>query len=176
MTQGAIGYGLNLQAGGVRVAQVVDVKFPSGLKIPSVKITSQDSPADGAGAWHEKLFTIGDAGQVTFNCIASPGVRTQLLALKFQYLVYSVALPQGGSWSCTGFLTSLDDADPLEDRQTVDATIELTGKPVYAGFAPWPLFLLLLADAHPYWIEAAAGVATAAALGWNWLKRRWARG
>jgi hypothetical protein len=130
-TDGRIGYGIQLAANGTVIGQVTDCK-PISAKIPSAQITSQDASADGEGVWHEKIFKIGDAGQLTFTCIASPEVRAQVWALRFTYPAWTITFPQGGAWSFTGFLAGVDDTDPIDDPQSLDLSIEITGTPTYA--------------------------------------------
>lgn len=131
-TTATIGYGSSLSFNGTKIGQSVDFKGPD-MKSPAAQVTNNDSPKDGQGKpWHEKIPRISDAGQITFNVIYFTTPMAFLMT-KWQtvgtvLLTYSDA----HTWTCQGFVAAVSAGDPMDDKQTLDITFELTGTPVYA--------------------------------------------
>ena len=131
-TTAEIGYGHHLAyspdgTSWTNVLQVVDINGPD-VQVVSVKVTNTDSP----GGYQEKIPGLADAGQATCNTIYSTAGLTAIFALvrltKFWRIVYA----DTHVWQVSsGFLTKLADGSPLEDRETLDVTIEWSGAPTY---------------------------------------------
>jgi hypothetical protein len=132
VTTAEIGYSSSLTFNGTKIGQTVDFRGPS-MKGPAAQVTNNDSPKDAQGKpWHEKIPRITDAGQITFNVIYFTTPMAFIMT-KWQ-VVGTIVLtyPDAHTWTCQGFLTDVNPADPMDDKQTIDITYELTGNPVYA--------------------------------------------
>lgn len=129
-TVASIGYGAALTYGGTRLAQVVDVKWKP--KIDSKDVSNQDSPAVGGSAknaWREKIPGLVDAGQITVNCVFKKAILTALGTLIGITSTWQLVGADAGAttFSATGFVVDWDFGIPVEDKETIDITIELTG-------------------------------------------------
>lgn len=113
------------------VAQVVDINGPD-VSVKSVQMTNNDSPnANGVG-FHEKIPGLVDAGSVTVNIIHKKATLVALYALVGLLRYWRITYVDGTVWTCQGFITKMPPGDPLEGAQTIDLTIEWTGKPTLA--------------------------------------------
>lgn len=125
ITEGDIGFGIDLDAGGDRLGQVVDIKV-DGVSRKAVDVSNQDIAAPG---WREFVASLIDAGALTFNVIASAATRAQCLALVTGgAVVWTITHVDGGVATCEGFLTDYADGMPLEDRMTLDLKVKFTGE------------------------------------------------
>ena len=124
---GSIGYGLTIgySADGVaytNVAQVADSNVSrtgdKGL------ITNNDSPS----ARKEKMPGLVDPGSVTFNIIYKKSAMTALMALLRLTRYWKVTCQDNCTFVDQGFITELKQGRPVEDKETLDVTVEYTGK------------------------------------------------
>lgn len=131
-TTANIGYGSTLKYGSTAVAQVVDITGPA-IKVDAVDVSNQGSPQVGSNksAWREKIPGLSDPGSITFNLVYIKAAVTALFGLIAATQTWNLTFPDGAIWSCSGFITELKDGTPLDDRMTVDVTIELTGTPTF---------------------------------------------
>lgn len=123
---------------------IAEVISASGLAMNSTVTKVTHLASDGKA--HEKVPGFLDAGQITFKLnqysgsIAGKLAMTGLLALlpqasdtapdwgRYQWVVQ---FPDGGQWYATGFLQGVPFEVPEDDRVTVEATIEVSGRPVF---------------------------------------------
>lgn len=97
----------------------------------------------------EKIPGFKDGGQVAFRFNYSTGVFAALAAICPQpnriagagaagtggwgRMRFVMQLPDGGQWWFRGFLQGHPFTVPEDDRVTVEATIEISGNPVFTG-------------------------------------------
>lgn len=135
-TQLKLGDGAGPPENFTTIAKVRDITGP-GISLATEDVTAHDSP----GAWREKIATLLDAGQVTFDIVYKPvgathGNVTGLLrdirsriARSFQ-----AVFPDSGSttWEFTAYVTQFQPTAPVPGALTAAVTLEITGQPTLA--------------------------------------------
>ncbi len=141
MTQPAgpfIGYGADFMLstdGGstyLTVGHCIDVSAPD-IKTGAADASYVQMPAP----WHQKVAKLADGGQASFKLIWNPTSYGTLLAQIRIMRYWKLVFPDLGSTASTlvfqGFLASFGSPVPLEDLIVVDATVEVTGQPVFVA-------------------------------------------
>ena len=122
--------------GGVNFTTVAEVTALSGFKMKSdlKDATSHDS----AVAFHDKIPTLLDAGEITFTINYIPTNATHKnVAGGLIYTwenrlkrTFKLVMPDGATtWTCLGYVTMFDVKLNVDDKVTADCTITLTGMP-----------------------------------------------
>lgn len=112
--------------------ELLDVDGP-GLSREFVETSHMGTAAPGAGQMGNKTFLPKrqvDPGELTFECHLDPDVIPPIHAAA-ETITITFPLPAGGAtaatWACSGFITSYEPSDPMEDKMTVSITVKLTG-------------------------------------------------
>lgn len=102
-----------------------------GYKVKSVDATVLSSP----DVHMEFIPGFADAGELTFSTRwQKTDFNTLYATVRTTYAV-TLTFPNGSTWVCDGFITSLDDEVPEDDAIGTEVTIKFTGKPVYTPAA-----------------------------------------
>lgn len=119
------------------LAGVMDLDGPD-MSAEAVKVTHQESPS----ATHEYLPGLIEPGTISTTLVYLPGGTAHGaapggLAHDFRSRAirdWRIVWPDAGdtTWSFRGFVTALKPAAPLEDRLTLDVTIQLAAAPTLA--------------------------------------------
>lgn len=130
-------FGTLLKLSGVTVAGVRDVSGPN-LSLGTADVTNHSSPS----AWAEKVGTIKDAGEVTFDIVFDPVHATHknaaggLLYLLDQRTVgsFTITFPDTGAtvWTLPALVTGFTPTAPVEDSLTASVTLTVSGAPTLA--------------------------------------------
>ena len=130
ITIAEIGYGATIAVGGTNINQSVDIGAPE-MELPEVKITNNQSP----NAAQEYLPGLIEPGTITVRFIYNSGdfgtVSNQLLTRTIDSWIVTWA--DGSTFVCDGFVKSLKKSSPLEEAETFEATVKLTGLPTFTG-------------------------------------------
>lgn len=111
------------------VAEVRDISGPN-FSAQTVAVTHQESP----GGFAEKIATILDGGQVTFELgflPASAGHKAILSDYTSRTKRnYRLQFPDGGStyWPFAAIVTGFSPKEPVAGDLTADVTLEITGQ------------------------------------------------
>jgi predicted secreted protein len=130
-SQAFAGQGAQLQLAGTTVAEITKIQR-SGSKMDIVDVTNMDS----IGAYREKLPTLLDGGDISFDALYIPHDPTQQ-ALQTQFDTralgaWSIILPNAlGSWAFNAYLTTCDFDLSVDKASTLSGKLAITGKPVY---------------------------------------------
>lgn len=118
------------------IAEVRDIKGPK-MKLDTEEVTSHDS-TDG---WVERIGTLLDGGEITFDINWLPGNATQSFSAgllkdmvgrtlrNFQLVVPAAATL---TWTIPALVTGFEPDLPVKGRQGASITLTLTGKPTLA--------------------------------------------
>jgi len=116
------------------IAEVRDISGPS-ISVDTTEVTHQTS----TNGWKEKLPTLKDAGEVSFDCNFIPTENTQdagaglLLDLKNKTKRnFQLVFPDTTTWSFSAFVTGFAPSAPLGDALTASVTLTVTGEPTLA--------------------------------------------
>lgn len=118
------------------IAEVKDITPPK-LSMDTDDVTHQTSP----GGWKEKLPTLLDAGEVTFelNFIptdATQGYSTGLIKdlVNKTRRNFQLVFPDSGSttWAFAAFVTGFEPSAPVGGTLTASVTLTVTGQPTLA--------------------------------------------
>ncbi len=128
MSNGTHGHGASLV--GSVTGDIGDIMSISG---PSIAIDSIDiSTMDSASKFSEFIPGMLDAGELTFdvNYDGSAGgtandLQTALVTEALE--TWTVTFPGGSNWAASGFVSSLGNAIPFDDKVTQSVTITLSG-------------------------------------------------
>lgn len=125
------GRGTILSISGSPLAEVQKVGF-SGSKADLVDVTNMDS-----GAVHEKLATIIDSGEVSFEANYVPADASQAALLTaynaLSLLPCTIALPGArGTWTFSAYITGLDYDFPWDKQCTITGKLTITGTRTFA--------------------------------------------
>lgn len=140
-----IGYGTSISRAGNNIAEVVSIK-PPALKMDTPDVTTMDS----ATSFRQFIAGLKDGGEVGITMKFYPGDTLGQYGL-MQDLengtkqAFIITLPDSlATWTFNGFVTSIDPDVPLDDAVGLEATIKVTGKPVFGMTAStgWSAFVL----------------------------------
>lgn len=114
------------------IAEITKVQR-SGSKMDLVDVTNMDS----IGAYREKLATLLDAGQISFDANYIPQDATQTgLQAQFDGRILSnwkIVLPGGrGTFSFKAYSTSADFDLSVDKASTFSGKLDITGAPTFA--------------------------------------------
>lgn len=95
------------------------------------------------GKAHEKVPGIIDGGQVSFSfnhtaalvailAALVPNPATNDVAPRWGRHVWVVQFPDGGQWWFIAFVQGSPNTVPDDDRNTVEATLEISGRPIFS--------------------------------------------
>ncbi len=123
------------QGGGglTTIAEVTDINGP-GLSLATADVTNQSSP----GGWREKIGTVLDGGEVTFDLnyaptAASVNATTGLIADFKAKTVrsFTVTFTDAGNtvWAFTALVTNFTPSEPVDGALTASVTLKVTGEP-----------------------------------------------
>jgi predicted secreted protein len=138
-SQAFAGQGTQLQRGDgaspenfTTIAEITKIQR-SGSKMDLVDVTNMDS----IGAYREKLATLLDGGQVSFDANYVPAAASQQsLQADFDGRVLSswkIILPGGrGTFSFKAYSTSADFDVSVDKASTFSGKLEITGQPSFA--------------------------------------------
>jgi len=140
MTSAISAKGTLLKRDGTTIAEVKDISGPS-LSAEVADVTSHDS----ANGWREKIKTLLDAGEVTFDINFVPtgashkdsdgGLLYDLKTLTSAGTqTWSVVFPDGLSttWSFSAFVSGFDPSMPVDGPAEASITLTVTGEPTLA--------------------------------------------
>lgn len=118
------------------IAEVQDTSGPS-LELGTEETTHHTSP----GGWKERVGTLLDAGEVSFDLNFLPthathNPTTGLIADMVNRVKrnFQLVFPDAGSttWSFTALVTGFEPDEPVEGKLTASVTLEVTGQPTLA--------------------------------------------
>jgi predicted secreted protein len=140
-SKAAAGQGTQLQYGGpfpgtpsyVTLAEVIKIQR-SGSKMDIVDVTNMDS----AGAYREKLATLLDGGEISFEANYIPTDPTQVgmqgLFDNRTLGQWAIVLPNTlGTWTFNAYSISDDFDIPVDKQMTFTGKLAITGKPVFTA-------------------------------------------
>lgn len=138
MSRAFAGQGSQLQLGNggspevfTTVAEITKIQR-SGSKMDIVDVTNMDS----VGAYREKLATLLDGGEISFEANYIPADATQQ-ALQTQFdnrslSDWQIVLPNTlGTWAFKAYSTSSDFDLSVDKASTFTGKLTITGKPVF---------------------------------------------
>jgi len=112
------------------IGNVTSITMPTQARDP-VEITTMGSTSN----FREFIPGLLNAGELTFelNYDGSAGGDANVLntALTEDAETWTVVFPDTSSFACSGFITSIGGASPMDDKITQSVTIKLTGVPTY---------------------------------------------
>lgn len=125
------GRGTVLTVGGSALAEVQKVGF-SGSKADLVDVTNMDS-----GTVHEKLATIIDSGEVSFeaNYVPSDASQAALLTSYNTLAIQACTIVLAGArgtWTFNAYITGLDFDFPWDKQCTISGKLTITGARAFA--------------------------------------------
>lgn len=133
-----IGYGSTLEYGDssagpwTKLAEVLDEMTGPGMEVDSVECTHMESP----DAFREYKPGLASAGELSVTLNKTPAILNILYGLVRTKKWWRESFGFDGTatddFICEGFWTSLEPSAPKDDKQTLDLTIQLTGKPTYS--------------------------------------------
>jgi predicted secreted protein len=118
------------------IAEVLDINGP-GIKNSVKEVTHQTS----TGGFRERIATLSDAGEVTFDINFIPTENTQdagagLLkdAINRTLRNFKIVFPDTAvtTWAFSAFVTDFEPHEPVDGSLGASVTLTLTGKPTYA--------------------------------------------
>lgn len=118
------------------IAEVKDITGP-GLSAEVADITHHTSP----GAWREKLATLLDAGELTFDVNflpvdATQGNATGLISLMKNRTKrnYQLVFTNSGAttWTLPAYVTGFEPSASLDEGLSASVTLTLAGQPTLA--------------------------------------------
>jgi predicted secreted protein len=114
------------------IGEVLDITGPSS-SMDTVEVTNQDSPNN----YKEYIAGLLDGGEVSFDCnFTNVASQTNVIADHQNRTLrnFQMVLPLAGNptWSFTGYVTSFDNSQPVQDKITASFSIKITGKPTLA--------------------------------------------
>jgi predicted secreted protein len=119
------------------IAEVQNISGP-GLKMETVDVTSHSS----TGAWRQKVATLLDAGDVTFDVLFSPTAPTHsqtsglLRDMKNRTARnFTLTFPNVGAtvWTFPAYVTGFEPGEPVDGALTASVTLTISGAPTLAG-------------------------------------------
>lgn len=119
------------------IAEVYNIQGPK-FKTDVKDVTSHSSP----NAWKEKIPTLIDPGQITFDVNFVPTSATQSQSgglIRDQKnrtkRNFKVVFPDGGAttWTIAAYVIDTDIKAPVDDKLMGAFILELTGQPTLAG-------------------------------------------
>ncbi len=129
-------FGTLLKRNGTTIAEVMDIKGP-GLSLDTEDVTSHDSTA----GWVERIGTLLDAGEVSFDINWLPANATQsysaglvsdMVARTKQSFSLVVPAASTLTWSFTALVTKFEPDLKVKGAQRASVTLQLTGQPTLA--------------------------------------------
>lgn len=123
----------------VLIGQIRDLGGP-GLQRNPIDSTHRDVTA----YWRKFLKGFKDAGELTFDValdgdLASHGTAA-LSGMLYDFNndgvtlpKFRVTFPSGRIWTCSGMITGYEPSSPLDDLETADITVKLSGQPTFSG-------------------------------------------
>lgn len=145
-----IGFGTKLSRAGNDIAEIVSIK-PPAMKRDTPDVTTMDSST----SFRQFIPGLADGGEVGITMKFYPGDTNGQYGL-MQDLenstkqTFIITLPDDlATWTFNGYVTSIDTDVPLDDAVGLEATIKVTGKPVFGMTAStgWSAFDLTGATA-----------------------------
>lgn len=131
-SDGQSGYGTTLStadtSGGSYTIQgeVTNISL-SGIDSDVIDLTHSESPDE----FREKIAGLGDAGQLTADLTYNAADTAAIYALHRVNKFFKISIAGGATWICGGFLKTLGQENPHDDKITQSITVELSGKPVF---------------------------------------------
>ena len=115
------------------IAEVLDISGP-GLSLGTEDVTSHSS----TGGWKEKVPTLLDAGQVSFDVNFVPTGATQSYSAGLvKDMVnktkrnFQIIFPDSTTttWSFSAYVVGFEPSAPVEGKLGASVTLEITGQP-----------------------------------------------
>lgn len=119
------------------IAEVSNISGPN-LKLDTVEVTSHSS----SGAWREKIATLLDGGDVTFDIFFAPTGATHsqtsglLKDMKNRTKRnFTLTFPNTGAtvWTFPAYVSSFQPSAPVDGALTASLTLTIAGAPTLAG-------------------------------------------
>ncbi len=130
MGDGISGFGSTLSGStSGSIAQILSVSMPS-QEVDDLDITTMASN----NGFKEYTPGLKDAGEITLQLLyekANCNTIDGLLGGTAE--VWTITLPDGSTWACSGYFKSLGGESPHGAEITQSATIKLTGAPTFTA-------------------------------------------
>lgn len=117
------------------IAEVQDIGGPS-FELGTEEVTHHQSP----GGWREKIGTLLDGGEITFDVNFLPGNATQdhesgLVYLMVNKLTRNFRLYFADAddtvWNCPALVTGVEPNNPVEGKADASITLTVNGQPEF---------------------------------------------
>jgi predicted secreted protein len=124
MSIGIHGHGSTLSIGGTAIGNIVSISGPS-ISRDSIDISTMDS----SSKWREFIPGMIDAGEITCDVNYDGTTVSALLAAQLTATAQTIKvnLDSDGSFTGSGFITSLGHTIPFDDKIQQSVGIKLTG-------------------------------------------------
>lgn len=138
MSSATAGYGTQLKIAGTLVAEVTNISF-GGVSLEVTDVTHMAS----TGAFREKLATLLDAGDVTFDINFQPVSATHgdasgglIHAMVNRALTaFTVIWTDAGptTWSFNAYVTNVSPQAPVDGKLSASVTLSISGQPDFSA-------------------------------------------
>ena len=130
MSDGISGFGVTLSGASTgSIAQIIGLEIP-GMEADDIDVSSGES----TGRWREYIAGMKDAGELSLDLLYE---EDNFDAIQDSFAgdseVWTVTLPDGATFVCSGYIKSNGIAVPMDDKVSQSATLKLSGVPVYTA-------------------------------------------
>ena len=131
MSDGTLGISTSLAgATAGTIGNIISITLPNQTR-DSVETTTMGSTSN----FREFIPGLLNAGEISvelnYDGSASGNADSLQTALETVAEVWTIKFPDDSTFVCSGFITSLGGASPMDDKITQSVTIKLTGKPTF---------------------------------------------
>lgn len=125
---GQSGYGTTFSGATTgAIGEITRVGLP-GISVDEIDVTTMDSTE----AWKEFIAGLKDAGEASLTLLYEKANTATLMgAVGAANEVWTITLPDGSTFACSGFIKSLGGESPQEDKISQTATVRFSGEPTF---------------------------------------------
>ena len=125
---GLHGYGTTLSGATTgEIAEITNISI-GGMEVDDLDLTTMDA----TNKW--RIFKAGlkNAGELTLEVLyEKTNMATMLAALGAANEDWTITLPDGSTFVCSGYLRSIGAEVPVEDRISQSIVLKLSGEPTF---------------------------------------------
>lgn len=111
-----------------KVAEVVNISGPN-IEGEDIDVTSMDSTS----GFREFIAGLVDGGEVSIDLVFGKAELALLYSYIRDHNAYKVAFSDGSTWHFNGYLKSIGNEAPHEDKISCTATIKVQNQPTFTA-------------------------------------------